>query len=264
MTISPVAGSAQGAANTLRETYRRVMDRVGEAAVRSGRTAEHVHVVAVTKYASMDQVRQLVELGHADLGENHVQQLAQRVPHMEEFLVRKRTLGHASSKTHDATPPQVRWHMIGNLQRNKVKQCVPLVNLIHSVDTLRIADELHSFGARYDRVIDVLMQVNISGETTKYGVAPPAVLHLLEQLDSMMHLRVRGLMTMAPHYDHPEQTRGVFARCRELFEEAQAVGVVGDQFNLLSMGMTEDFEVAIEEGSNLVRIGRAFFGEPQG
>ncbi len=240
------------------------MDRVAEAAQRSGRPPEAVHVVAVTKYAAMDQVRQLVELGHADLGENQVQQLAQRVPHIEEFLARKRTLGHASSKTHDATPPQVRWHMIGNLQRNKVKQCIPLVNLVHSVDTLRIADELHSFGARYDRTVDVLMQVNISGESTKYGVSPPAVLHLLEQLDSMMHLRVRGIMTIAPHYENPEETRSIFSRCRELFEEAKTSGVTGEHFNLLSMGMTEDYEVAIEEGSNVVRIGRAFFGEPQG
>jgi pyridoxal phosphate enzyme (YggS family) len=151
--------------------------------------------------------------------------------------------------------------MIGHLQRNKVKQVVPLVHLVHSVDSLRLAEELHGYGAKHDLDIDVLLQVNVSGEASKSGIVPPAVIHLLEQIDSMMHLRCRGLMTMAPHHEGPEACRTVFRRLRELFDEARDCEWVDDRFNVLSMGMSNDYEVAIEEGSNVVRVGRSLFGE---
>ncbi|MBI1337742.1 MAG: YggS family pyridoxal phosphate-dependent enzyme [Phycisphaera sp.] len=249
----------------LKDTYRKTMDRIAEAAVRKNRRPSDVLCVAVTKNATPDQIRQLVELGHTDLGENRVQQLQQRVAQLDEYLSRKRALAHVASRSDNNTPTApvtVRWHMIGHLQRNKAKPVVPLVKLIHSVDSLRLAEELHALGEKREQPIDVLLQVNITGEETKSGIAGPAAIHVAEQIESMLNLRLRGLMTMAPYSDNPEDARSCFARCAELFNEIRSSSVVPtDQFNILSMGMTGDFEVAIEEGANVVRIGRGIFGE---
>lgn len=256
MTTQRLAGPTQ-----LRDAYRRTRDRIDAAAQRRGRRPGGVEMIAVTKYATMDQIRTLVEMGHADLGESRVQQLTQRVAQLEEFLGRKKMLAGAVPKSAAEAPGKVRWHMIGHLQRNKVKQVAPLVDLIHGVDSLRLAEELHAWASRLDRTVDILIQVNTSGELSKHGVAAPAVVHLAEQIDSMMHLRLRGLMAMAPASDDPEDARPVFARTAEIFEDIKAGDFAGPHFNVLSMGMTGDFEVAIEEGANVVRIGRALFGE---
>jgi len=248
----------------LQEAYRSVQDRIAQAAVRSGRTPSDVLCVAVTKTASPDQIRALVEMGHRDLGESRVQQLVQRTASIEEFLSRKRTLAGASSKaasSEEPVVPEVRWHMIGHLQRNKVKPVVPLVQLIHSVDSLRLAEEIHTIAARLDRVIDILIQVNTSGEPNKFGIAAPAVVHLAEQIDTMIHLRLRGLLAMAPRNDNPENARPSFVRAAEIFSDMHRAQVGGSRCNILSMGMSDDFEVAIEEGANVVRVGRAIFGE---
>lgn len=244
--------------NELRDRYREVTSRIGEAAVRANRAPESVVCIAVTKYASPDQIRQIVELGHQDLGESRVQQLQQRVGMTQEFLARRRMLGGDQA---GQAPPSVRWHMIGHLQRNKVKTVLPLVKLIHSVDSLRLVEEAHTQAARDDREAEILLQVNISGEKNKYGLAPAAVPHVAEQIQTMVHLKLRGLMTMAPYSDNPEDSRDTFQRCAELFAEMRNSGQLGEEFNLLSMGMTNDFEVAIECGANLVRVGRALFGE---
>ncbi len=289
----------------LREAYRRVTDRVAEAAARAGRHANDVLLVAVTKYASPDQIRALVEMGHRDFGENRVQQLLQRVTAIDEFVARRKLLGHARedspTQKDDSLWPQVvmptnqsppattrqrtrstrraatlgeqsatqggagtspvRWHMIGHLQRNKVKQVVPLVRLIHSLDSLRLAEELHQLGARREKPIEVLLQINASGEESKFGLALPAAAHVAEQIDTMVHLRLRGLMTMAPWSEKPENARRTFARTAELFDDMRRQRIGGDAFNILSMGMTDDFEVAIAEGANMVRVGRAIFGD---
>ena len=254
--------ASQDATPDLASAYASVKERVAAAAARSGRRPEDVLVVAVSKYAEMDQLRTLVDLGHVDFGENQVQQLAQRAPQLAEYLARQRSMGGASDSK-AGVPDRIRWHMIGHLQRNKVKQCVPHVQLIHSVDSLRLAEELHNHGAKIEADTDVLLQVNVSGEKSKGGVAPAAVVHLLEQMDTMMRLRCRGLMTMAPHAEDPEETRGVFARTRELFEDCRGSRWAGERFNILSMGMSNDFEVAIEEGANLVRVGSALFGSSE-
>lgn len=245
----------------LKQRYQQVMDRVAAAAQRAGRKPEGVLVVAVTKFASPETIRALVDLGHADFGENRVQQLAQRAPIINEFLARKRTLARALPDDKTTAPQRIRWHMIGHLQRNKVKQVAGLTDLVQSVDSLRLCEELQAYGAKHDQVIDMLLQVNTSGEMSKYGIAPPAVLHIAEQIDAMMHLRLRGLMTIAPLSEDPDEVRSVFRRTREMFEEVKTESFVGPEFNILSMGMTHDFEIAIEEGSNIVRIGRAIFGE---
>ena len=245
----------------LAQAYAAVRDRIGEAAARAGRRAQDVALVAVTKSATPDQIRALVELGQVDLGESRAQQITQRVAQLEEYLSRRRRMGQAVERTAGVMPDRVRWHMVGHLQRNKVKQVVPVVDLVHSVDSLRLAEELHNFAARTERVVDVLVQVNASGEAGKHGISPPAVAHFVEQLDTMVYLRARGLMTMAPYSDNPEDARPTFARAAELFEDVRTQGLGGREFNILSMGMSNDFEIAIEQGANVVRVGRALFGE---
>ncbi len=247
----------------LRDAYRKINERIAAAAAHAGRSPKDVLMVAVTKNASPDQIRTLVDLGHADLGENHVQHLAQRVAQLDEYLARKKTLAGAMPKNAPTPPDKIRWHMIGHLQRNKVKQVVPLITLIHSIDSLRLAEEIHNLAARTEQVVDILIQVTTAGEENKYGIVPPAVVHLAEQIHTMLHLRLRGLMTMAPYSDNPENARPIFARTAEIFADLRSQSFTGVECNILSMGMTGDFEVAIEQGANLVRIGRAIFGDPQ-
>jgi pyridoxal phosphate enzyme (YggS family) len=234
-----------------------VRAQIDAAAARSGRRGEDIILVAVTKYASMDQVRQLIDLGHVDLGENQMQQLVQRAAQVEEFLQRRRELPSGRSPQ---LPEQVRWHMIGHVQRNKVRKLLPIVRLTHSVDSLRLAEEIQNVGARLDDQIEVLVQVNTSGEKSKFGVAPAAARHLVEQIDTMLNIRPRGIMCMAPFAEDPNDARPAFELGRDLFNEIRAGGVGGERFNILSMGMSNDFEVAIECGANVVRVGSAIFG----
>lgn len=256
-SVAAAQGQPTGAA--LRARYADVMRRVGDAARRSGRQPQDVLVVAVTKFAQPDQIRELLEMGHSDFAENKVQSLADRVALVDGFLERHRIL----KPSHPVQlPERVRWHMIGHLQRNKVKKVFDLITLVHSVDTLRLAEEIQDVGMRKDRTIDVLLQVNCSFEKSKFGIALPAARHLAELIDTMVFLRLRGLMTMAPFTDDRAAIRGTFERCRELYDDIRRTGIGGSAFNILSMGMTNDFEVAIECGANVVRIGSAIFGEP--
>jgi len=253
--LEAATGSA-GGLTPLRERYEAVMQRIADAAKRSGRRPDEIVLVAVTKQASIDEIRGLVELGHQDFGENRVQHLQQRAAVIDEFLARRRELGSHRKST---LPENVRWHMIGHLQRNKARRCVPVVRLVHSVDSLRLVEELHAIAARLDRSIEFLVQVNVADEKQKFGVAPAAVRHLLEQIDTMIGLRPRGLMCMAPASDDPDHSRPVFERGAELFHEIQTIGCGGDRFDILSMGMSGDFDVAVECGANMVRVGSAIF-----
>jgi pyridoxal phosphate enzyme (YggS family) len=153
--------------------------------------------------------------------------------------------------------------MIGHLQRNKARKAIEFCRLIHSVDSLRLAEEIQQVAVKREQPVEVLVQVNCSGEESKFGCPVPAAVHLAEQIDTMLYVRVRGLMTMAPYSTNPEDSRETFVRCRELFEEVKKTGVGEGKFNILSMGMSGDFEVAISEGANLVRVGSAIFGEPK-
>ena len=267
-----------GTDTTLETRYQSVRARVAEAARRSGRRPDDVLIVAVTKYAEPDQIRRLIELGHVDFGENRVQHLLQRAPMIEEFLRRQRVLPHArvahlsgagllGPGAPDAQAPSVRWHMIGHLQRNKARKCVEFCRLIHSVDSLRLAEELQTIGQKRDKPIEVLVEVNCSGEASKGGCPMPAAAHLVAQIETMVFVRPRGLMTMAPLIPDPGEARRAareaFSRCGELFEEIRRTGAGEGRFNLLSMGMSGDFEEGIECGANLVRVGAAIFGEPK-
>ncbi len=262
---------------TLKDKYTEVRQRIADAARKFGRAPEGVMLVAVTKTAEPDQIRELIKLGHADFGENRVQQLIQRAAIIDEWMARQRTMagvqwqrGDTGDSLHGAAPkggaglpPVVRWHMIGHLQRNKARKAVELCRLIHSVDSLRLAEELQLIGIKREKPVEVLLQVNCSLESQKYGCAIAAAAHLAEQIDTMVHVQVRGLMTMAAMGASPLETRKTFERCRELFEEIRESGMAGTRFNILSMGMSGDYEAAIEEGANMVRVGTALFGEPK-
>jgi PLP dependent protein len=244
--------------STLKSRYEEVRRRIAEAAARAGRRPEDIVLVAVTKFASIDEIRELIQLGHIDFGENRVQNLIQRAAQIAEFLERRRKLGADKAMS---LPEHVRWHMIGHLQRNKVRKITEVARLIHSIDSLRLAEELQAIADKRAEPIEILVQVNTSGEKSKYGIAPAAARHLVEQIENTMSLRTRGLMCMAPLVDDPNDARPTFERCREVFEDIRRAGAIGDSFNILSMGMTNDFEVAIECGANIVRIGSAIFGE---
>lgn len=254
--------------DSLKDRYTEVRQRCAEAAKAAGRNPANIMLVAVSKYAGIDDVRELVNLGHRDFGENLVPSLVQRAAMIEEWQSRQKTLprtkANAPSPATPSTP--VRWHMIGHLQRNKVKKAVELSRLIHSVDSLRLAEEIQQAANKLGRTAEVLVQVNTSGEASKFGCAPAAASHLVEAIETMINVKVRGLMVMAPHIDGPSQNqdaaRETFARCRELFQEMSRLGMGGEHFNILSMGMSHDYHLAIAEGANLVRVGSAIFGPP--
>lgn len=250
--------------STLEQRYKEVKQRVAQAAERSGRSASSIYLIAVTKFAEPEDIRALIEMGHRDFGENKVQQLSQRAGVINEWFERMRLHPRVAGEHAGFDPSQpVRWHMIGHLQRNKVRKIGDVVRLVHSVDSLRLAEEIQQVANKLDRQVDVLLQVNVSGEESKFGVPIAAAGAIAEQIDTMINVRVRGLMTMAPICDDPEEARPHFTRCKELFDDIRRVGIGEGHFDLLSMGMSGDYEVAIEEGSNIVRVGSAIFGEPE-
>ena len=238
----------------LAEKLDEVRDRIANAATKAKREPSEVTLVAVTKSAAPEQIREVLQLGVADLGESKVQNLTQRAGQLNEFLQRRLDRGDAT------TPDRLRWHMIGHLQRNKVKPVLGVASLIHSVDSLRLAEEIDAQGLKLGKKIPVLLQVNASEEASKFGVAVGAAVHLAEQIDSMPNVAMVGLMTMAPH-EAPEPTvRQAFSRTREIFEEMKWHKIGGAGLRHLSMGMSDDFELAIAEGSTMVRIGSLLFG----
>ncbi|MAT80878.1 MAG: YggS family pyridoxal phosphate-dependent enzyme [Phycisphaerae bacterium] len=242
---------------TTRQRYESVCKRIDDARARAGRENEPVHLVAVTKYAAMDQVRELIELGHVDFGEGRVQHFLKIAPQVQEYLDRRQVIGEGGEVT------QARWHFIGHLQRNKARKLLSQVRLIHSVDSLRLAEEIQAGSENAESPVEVLVQINPSDDRGRHGIAPAAVRHLIEQIETMITIRVRGLMAMAPKVDDPEDARPVFQRVQELFQEIRRSGVGGEHFDILSMGMSNDFEVAIECGANIVRVGSAIFGDTE-
>lgn len=236
----------------LADNLKRVQQRIADACSRASRDPATVRLVAVTKNAPIDIIRSLVDSGVTDLGENRVQELARRAAMIQEWLVRR------GRDTEAGEGP--RWHMIGHLQRNKVKALLPWTHTIHSLDSLRLAEEIDAHAARLGRVVQVLLEVNASGEASKTGVAVAAAAHLAEQVRTLKHVQLRGLMTMAPLTDDESVVRHVFERTRELFDEMIGERVVSSrEFTELSMGMSQDFEWAIEYGATWVRVGGALF-----
>jgi pyridoxal phosphate enzyme (YggS family) len=215
-----------------------VEERLRAACKRAGRQREQITLVAVTKTVSAEIAALLHGLGILDLGESRPQELWQKAA---------------------ALPATARWHLIGHLQRNKIERTLPFVRLIHSVDSTRLLQAIEAEAARQDRTADVLLEVNVSGELSKNGFQASEVQTLAPALTTLRRVRVRGLMTMAAFEENPQKTRPTFAGLRSLRDKLQAE--VGSTHSLrdLSMGMTNDFEVAVEEGATIVRLGTVLF-----
>jgi pyridoxal phosphate enzyme (YggS family) len=232
---------------------QQVQERIGQAAIRARRNPGDVKLIAVSKYASLEQIQQLIKAGHRDFGESRVQNLQTRTEEINSWLQDSIAEGTQIAR-------QLRWHFIGHLQRNKAAVAMNACSLIHSVDSLRLAEHINELGHRRDTAIQILMEVNTSGESQKNGVPVPAAIHMAEQFETMAHLQVVGLMTMARQSDNPDDARRSFGTLREIFDELRFRKICGPHFCHLSMGMSGDFEAAIEEGATLVRIGSAIFG----
>jgi pyridoxal phosphate enzyme (YggS family) len=237
----------------LQENLRQVRERMAAAAQRSGRNPADIKLIAVTKYVDVQTIRIAIEQGLVELGESRVQELCQRAARIAESARRKTLLGAAG----EAEVPT--WHMIGHLQRNKVKKLLQWSRVIHSVDSLRLAEEISKHADTLECDVDILLELNLAGEKSKYGLSVGALDVVVEQVQRLPRLRVIGLMTMAAHVEDANEARPVFRRLREIAEDLREREVADASFSELSMGMTNDFEVAIEEGATMVRIGSALF-----
>jgi hypothetical protein len=233
------------------ERIKRVKDTINSTCARVGRDPGEVKLIVVTKSAAIEAIKDVIRLGLTELGENRVQQLKKVSAEVAEFL--------QEQKENQTLPKKIDWHMIGHLQRNKVRQVLSITSLIHSVDTLRLAEEINASAAKLNLCPKVLLQVNTSNEPQKYGVPIAAVIHLAEQIETLPNLKLIGLMTMAPLTHNKDIVRVCFARARELFVEMRGEKIVGPDFAEMSMGMSSDYQVAIEEGATILRIGSAIF-----
>ena len=215
------------------ENLNLIMARIAKAAEKSGRTAEDISLVAVTKLHSPEEINEAIRCGVSITAENKVQELLKKYDHVQS--------------------PQ--WHLIGHLQTNKVKQIIGKVSLIHSVDSVHLAEEINKRASALGIVQDVLIQINAASEEQKSGISPDELPILLDSIKSLTNVKIRGLMQIAPYAEDPEDVRIYFKQLKQLYEKYRT-----EEFRYLSMGMSNDFEVAIEEGSNMVRIGTAIFG----
>ena len=217
-----------------------VYKRISHAAMRAGRDPSEVELIAVTKTVPAEKIREAIDLGVRLIGENRVQEAKEK---LEELR--------------DKIPRTVQWHMIGHLQKNKVRPAVMLFDMIQSVDSLALAERINRIAAEFGKVQRVLVQVKLSDEETKQGIQEYELEHLISEMKEMDNLLIEGLMTIPPYFEDPEQVRPYFRRLKEIKDELNARG-----FNLkhLSMGMSGDYEVAVEEGATMVRVGTAIFG----
>jgi len=221
----------------IRENYIRVMERIERAARRVGRDPSEIKLVAVSKTVEAARIKEGIEAGVSILGENYVQE--------------------AQKKIEEIGRP-VAWHFIGHLQTNKAKYAIRLFEMIHSLDSLPLAEELNRRAEQGGQVAKVMIEVNISGEATKFGTDEEKVFSIARGILNLNHLSLEGLMTMPPYFDSPEMSRPYYIKLRELKEKMIREGI---PLKELSMGMSNDFEIAIEEGATYVRVGTAIFGE---
>ena len=240
-----------------------VEQKISAACQRAKRSRSEVTLIAVSKTKPNELLKQAYELGIRNFGENKAQELAGKYEDLN-----------------DSFEAGVNWHMIGHLQRNKVKYIIDKVSLIHSVDSLALAEQIEKEAAKKNLICDILIEVNIAKEESKFGVYSEDVLPLIENIRPLSHVSIRGLMTVAPYVENPEKNREYFKKMRELYVDIKSKNIdnmykrsviaddnssdtegFSDKFDILSMGMTGDFEVAIEEGATMVRIGTGIFGE---
>ena len=223
----------------LKQNLDEVERRISEACKRAGRKREEVTLIAVSKTKPLEAVEEVLNLGILEFGENKVQELVDKYERIKS---------------------PVHWHMIGHLQRNKVKYVVGKACMIHSVDSLRLAEEISKEALKKQISVPILVEVNVAGEESKFGVSVQEAPFLVEQICRLPGIEVKGLMTIAPFVDDPEDNRQYFRMLKQLFVDIGAKNFDNVDMTILSMGMTNDYEVAIEEGATMVRIGTGIFG----
>ena len=228
------------------ENIRIICGRISHAAIRAGRKPEDIKLIAVTKTISIQQIKEAIDAGLRIFGESKVQEAREKIQNSSRFI---------RDKIQDSN---IEWHLIGHLQKNKAKTAVELFEMIHSVDSFELAEIIDKHAENAGKTQRILLQVKLSDETGKYGILKDNLSELIREISKMKNLRIEGLMTISPFFENPESARPYFSELRTLRDKAETMG-----FNLpeLSMGMTNDFEVAIEEGATMVRIGTAIFGE---
>ena len=224
----------------LAENLQQVNANIEKACAAVGRAPSEITLVAVSKTKPVSMLQEAYDAGARVFGENKVQEI------MDKY---------------DQLPSDIQWHMIGHLQRNKVKYIIDKVAMIHSVDSLRLAQTIEQEAAKKDLVMPILLEVNVAEEDTKFGLKVEEVLPLLEQISSFSHIQVKGLMTIAPFVENPEKNREVFRTLKKLSVDISAKNINNVTMSVLSMGMTGDYQVAVQEGSTMVRVGTGIFGE---
>ena len=222
------------------ENYREVDRRVGEACARSGRNRKEVTLIAVSKTKPVELIREAMDVGADVFGENKVQELCDK---------------------YEQLPKTLHWHLIGHLQRNKVKYIVDKVDLIHSVDSMRLAEEISKEAEKKQTDVKVLIEVNVAQEESKFGVSVDETEELVREIAKLPRIHVLGLMTIAPNVSDPEENRPVFRTLKKLAVDIKMKNIDNVRMDVLSMGMTGDYQVAIEEGATMVRVGTGIFGE---
>ncbi|MBQ4410481.1 MAG: YggS family pyridoxal phosphate-dependent enzyme [Firmicutes bacterium] len=226
---------------SITQNIEEIRGRMAQAAVRSGRKPEDVLLIAVTKLHEPDEIEEAIAAGVTDIAENKVQEI---------------------QKKFDQIHSPVNWHLIGHLQTNKVKYIIDKVVMIHSVDSVHLAQEIDKRATAAGKTMDVLLQVNAAHEESKFGLDPKDVPQVFREiLDSCPNVKIRGLMHIAPWSEDPEEIRPYFKEVKDLFDTLAAVEHPNADFKYLSMGMSHDFETAIEEGANIIRVGTSIFGE---
>lgn len=224
----------------VKENLEQVRENIRKACEKSGRDVNEVTLIAVSKTKPIPMLQEAYDAGSRDFGENKVQEIMDKYP---------------------VLPEDIRWHMIGHLQRNKVKYIVDKVSLIHSVDSLRLAEEISSQAEKKQVEVDILVEVNIAQEESKFGTSRDEAIILVKEISKLPHIHVKGLMTIAPFVENPEDNRKYFKQIKELSVDIMQKNIDNVSMGVLSMGMTGDYMVAIEEGATMVRVGTGIFGE---
>lgn len=223
----------------LKDNFETVEKNVANACARAGRDRSEVTLIAVSKTKPVEMLREVYDAGARDFGENKVQEICEK---------------------YDKLPSDIKWHMIGHLQRNKVKQVIDKVTLIHSVDSYRLAQEISVQAQKKGLSIPILIEVNIAGEESKFGISADDTIQLVEEIAALPNLKIQGLMTIAPYVVDPEENRLYFRQIKQLSVDIKNKNIDNVSMDILSMGMTGDYEVAIEEGATMVRVGTGIFG----
>lgn len=223
----------------LKDNLNYVIKNIHESCNAKGLNADDVTLIAVSKTKPVEMIQELYEVGCRNFGENKVQELVDK---------------------YEILPKDICWHMIGHLQRNKVKYIVDKVTLIHSVDSLRLAETIEKEAAKKNCVVDILIEVNMAKEESKYGIYPEDLEEFLGKINSFSHIRVKGLMTVAPNVKNSEENREIFTKMKKLSVDIVEKNIDNITMSILSMGMSNDYTIAIEEGANMVRVGTSIFG----